>query len=60
MCVGCYPLDRVDVSTSREMEAMGRASSQCLVAGSLTVAKPCGKLAETASSCKALGSGSDP
>ena len=39
---------------------MGRASEQCLVAGTLTVARTCGKLAQAAPSCKALGSGSDP
>ena len=28
--------------TCRDMEAMGRASSQCLVAGPLTVVRTCG------------------
>ena len=45
---------------SREVEAMGRASSQCLVAGPLTVARTCVKVAQAAPSCSALGSDSDP
>ena len=41
VCAGCCPLDREyaciwSVFASREMEAMGRAYSQCLVAGPLT------------------------
>ena len=42
-----------------EMEAMGRASSQCLVAAPLTVARTQGKVVLAAPSCRALGSGSD-
>ena len=38
---------------------MGRASSQCLVAGPLTVSGTCGKVAQTAPRCRALGSDSD-
>ena len=38
---------------------MGRASSYCLVAGPLIVARTCGKMAQVASSCRALGSDSD-
>ena len=45
---------------SREMEGVGRASTQCLVAGSLTVTRTHGKVAQAAPSCRALGSGSDP
>ena len=48
------------MSASREMEAMGRASSWCLVAGPLTVARTHGNVAQYAPSCRALGSGSDP
>ena len=53
---GCYPPECV----SREKEAMGRASSQCLVAGLLTVAMTCRKVAQAIPSCRALGSGNDP
>jgi len=42
------------------MEAMDRANSQCLVAGPLTVARTCGKVAQAAPSCRALGSSRDP
>ena len=38
----------------------GRASSQFLVAGLLTVARTHGKVAQADPSCRALGSGSDP
>ena len=38
---------------------MGRVSSQCLVAGPLTVARTCGKVAQAAPSCTTLGSDSD-
>ena len=48
------------VCASREMEARGRASSQCLVAGPLTVARTSGKVAQAAPSCRALGSGDAP
>ena len=44
---------------SRETEAMGRASSQYLVAGPLTVARILGKVAQVAPSCRTLGSDSD-
>ena len=59
MCAGCYPLDRV-LHVYRKMEAVGRASSQCLIAGPLTVARTHRKLVQTSSSCQALRSGSDP
>ena len=39
----CYP--QCAECVSREKEAIGRASSQCLVAGLLTVARTCRKLA---------------
>ena len=51
---GCYPQGAEHVS--REKEAMGRASIQCLIAGLLTVARTCGKVAKATPSCKALGS----
>ena len=44
---------------SREMEAMGRAGSQCLVAGPLPLSRTHGKVAQAAPSCRALGSDSD-
>ena len=44
----------------QEMEAMGRASSQCLVAGPLTMGRACGEVVQVAPSCRALVSGSDP
>ena len=40
----------------REKEAMGRASSQCLVAGLLTAARTCRKLLQGTPSGRALGS----
>ena len=43
-----------------EMKAMGRACSQCLIAGPLTVVKTCGELTQAAPGCRALGSSSDP
>ena len=39
---------------------MGRASSSCLVTGTLKVARTFGKVAQAAPSCRALRSGSDP
>ena len=44
----------------REKEAMGRASSQCLVAELLTVARNCRKVVQPIPSCRALGSGNEP
>ena len=44
----------------QEKEVMGRASSQCLVAGLLTVAMIFRKLAQATASCRALGSGNEP
>ena len=38
---------------------MGRASSQCLVVGLLTVARTCRKMVQDTPSCKALGSGNE-
>ena len=45
--------------TSREMESTHRASSQCLVAGPLTVARTCRKVAQATPNCRALGSDTD-
>ena len=42
------------------MEALGRASSQCLVAGTLTVARTHGKVVHAAPSCRAPESDSEP
>ena len=39
---------------------MGRASSQCLFAGLLTVGRTGGKVEQAAPSCRALGSGNGP
>ena len=50
------PFDRV----LSEKEAVGKASSQCPVAGLLTVARVCRKVAWTTPGCKALGSGNEP
>ena len=61
-----YPLDRGcafvwPVHISRETEAMGRACSQCLVTGPLTVVKTCGEAkAQASPGYRALSSGSDP
>ena len=61
MCVGCYPCAGVHPEhASREMEAMSRASSKCLVAGPLRVVKTHGEVVQAASGCRALGSDSDP
>ena len=43
----------------QEKEAMGRAGSQCLVAGLLTVARTHQKAAQATPSCRALGSGNE-
>ena len=48
------------MGTSMEVEVMGRASSQCLVGGPLTVARTHRKMVQVAPSCRTLGSGSDP
>lgn len=45
---------------SREKEAMGPASSHCLVSGLLTVARIRGKVAQATPSCRILGSGNEP
>ena len=52
---GPYPQGAEHVS--REKEAMDRTSSQCLVAGFLTVARTFRKVAQATPSCRALGSG---
>ena len=39
---------------------MSRPSSQCLVAGSFTVARTCQEVRQGAPSCNALGCDSDP
>ena len=44
---------------SREMEVIGRTSSQCLVAGTSTVARICWNVAHADPSCMALESGCD-
>ena len=46
------------VCASREMEAMGRAGSQCLLAKPLTAARTGRRVAQAALSCRVLGSGS--
>jgi len=53
-CAGLWP-----ACDSREMEAMGRASSQCLVAGPLTVARTCREVAQASPGFRALGHGND-
>ena len=58
MLAGCYPQGSECVS--REKEAVGRASSQCLVAGLITAERTCRKVAQATSSCGALGSGNEP
>ena len=65
VCAGCYPLDEGCATvwpalSSRKMEAMGRACSQCLVARPLTMVRTCGKVVQAAPGCRALASGSDP
>ena len=47
------------IHSSREMEAMGRGSSQCLVAGPLTVARTHKEVVQAAPICRVLGSSSD-
>ena len=42
------------------MEAVDRASSRCLIAGPLTVARTHGKVVQVVPHCRALGSSSDP
>ena len=39
---------------------MGRASTQCLVAGFLTIARTCRKVLQATPSCMVLGSGNEP
>ena len=55
---GFYPQGAECIS--REREAMGRASSQCLVTGHLTVARTRRKVAQATPSCRALGSVNEP
>ena len=43
---------------SREMEAVGKGSSQCLVAGPLAAARTHRKVEQSTPSCRALGSNS--
>ena len=62
---GVIPLDRgyAGVWTalaSRNMKAMVRICSQCLVDGPLTVARKHGEVVQAAPGYRALGSGSDP
>ena len=58
MLVYCSPQGAECVS--REKEAMGRASSQCLVAGLLAIARTCRKVLQATPTCRALGSGNEP
>ena len=58
VCAGCYPQGAECVS--REKEAMGRDSSQCLVAGFLTAGGTCRKVVQDTHSCRALGSSNEP
>ena len=55
---GCYPQGAEHVS--RKKEAMGRTSSQCLVAGLFTVARTYRKVAQAMPSCRALRRGNEP
>ena len=58
---GCYPhAGEEPAHASREMDAIDRASSQCLVMGLLTVVRTSGEVALAAPCCRALGSSSDP
>ena len=57
VCTGCYSQDAECVSSKKE--AMGKASSRCLVAGLLTAARTCRKVAQATPSCRALGSGNE-
>ena len=53
VCAGSYPHAGVwTVSVAREIEAMGRASSQCLDAGPLTVVRTCEEVAQAAHGCR--------
>ena len=54
---GCYPQDAQGVF--REKEAMGRASTQCMVVGLLIVARTCRKITQATPSCRALRSGNE-
>ena len=65
MCTGCSPFDRgcagvPPVRASWEMAAKGRACNQGLVAGSLTVVRTYGEVAQAAPGFTALRCGSDP
>ena len=64
MHTGYYPLDSGYAGiwlacASREMEGMGKACSQCLVAEPLTVARTCGEVVQAAPGFGTLGGGSD-
>ena len=43
----------------KEKEAVGRASSQCLIVGLSIAARTCRKVVQTTPSCRALGSGDE-
>ena len=61
MCTDCYPHAGIwPLCASREMETMGRASRQCLVAGPLRAVRTHREVPQAASDCRALESGSDP
>ena len=55
---GVIPLIGCCVLSPRE-KAMSRASSQCLIAGLLTIARTCRKVVQATPSCRALGSGDE-
>lgn len=57
VCAGYYP--HGPECFSWEMEAMGRTSNQWLLAGLLTVARICRKLAQATPCCRTLGSGNE-
>ena len=60
VCAGCYPSAGIrPVLASGEVDTMGRASSPCLVAGPLTVARTLGEVAQAPPGGRALESGSD-
>ena len=48
------------VLASMKIETMGRASSQCLFASPLKIARTCWEVAQDAPGFRVLGSGSDP
>ena len=58
MCAGCYPINSgyagvLSELSSRNMQAIGKASSQCLAAMTLTVARTHGEVLKAALGCTA-------